>query len=388
MGHSASILVIDDERGIRAGCRRALEPGGHNVETASTLEEGRAILREHRIDLVLLDIMMPDGSGMDFLTAIQEQDPDIVTVVITGYATVELAITAIKRGAYDFISKPFTADLLLMTADQALEKRRLTLQAKRLQAVEKRAQELAREKEEMERLDRFKTTFMLTVAHELRSPVASAQSLIRALVKGLAGTLNEKQGDIISRVEAQLEMLMALIDDLLDLAATKDTLPQPALEPTSLAPVLKDVLSEFEAQAEEKGISIDRDISTGDLWVKADEEGLRKVLTNLISNAMKYTSAGGRVQISASAGDGEVRIQVKDTGIGIPANAIPMLGREFFRAPNAKEAGIRGTGLGLSIVKGQLNRFQGRMQVHSEVEQGSEFTVQIPLAEPETERAT
>jgi two-component system sensor histidine kinase/response regulator len=385
MSQNADILVIDDEAGIRAGCKRALGPAGYRVQTASTLEEALQHLRQAHFDAVLLDVMMPDGSGIAFLETIQELDPDTVVVIITGYATVELAITAIKRGAYDFISKPFSADVLLMTADQALEKRRLTLEARRLQAVEREAKELAREKEEMERLDRFKTTFMLTVAHELRSPVASAQSLTRALFKGLAGTLNEKQRDIISRVEVQLEMLMALIDDLLDLAATKDALPQPPLEPISLAQVLKEVLSQFEAPAQEKRIAVDVDIKTGGLWVKADEEGLRKVLTNLISNAVKYTPAGGRVHVSATADDGEVRIHVKDTGIGIPASAIPMLGQEFFRAPNAKEADIRGTGLGLSIVKGQLDRFQGRMQVQSELGQGSEFTVQIPSVEPDND---
>jgi DNA-binding NtrC family response regulator len=165
--------------------------------------------------------MMPDGRGIDLLAPIDERDPDIVTVIITGYATVELAVEAIKRGAYDFISKPFTSDQLLMTVNQGLEKRRLSLEAKRLQAIEQEAVSLAREKDEMERLNRFKTEFMLTVAHELRSPVGSAQSLIRTLIRGLAGGLNEQQSEILTRIETRLTVLTELINDLLSLAERK-----------------------------------------------------------------------------------------------------------------------------------------------------------------------
>jgi DNA-binding NtrC family response regulator len=179
-----NILVIDDELGIRQGCRRALEPQGFTVETAATMQEGLRKFQEDDFDLVLLDVMLPDGRGIELLAPIHEKDPDTVCVIITGYATVELAVEALKQGAYDFISKPFTSDLLLMTVNQGLEKRQLSLEAKRLQAIEEEAKELARAKEEMERLDKFKTAFTLTVAHELRAPVNAVQSFLLSLLKG------------------------------------------------------------------------------------------------------------------------------------------------------------------------------------------------------------
>ncbi|MGD8857659.1 MAG: response regulator, partial [Chloroflexota bacterium] len=126
------ILVIDDELGIRQGCRRVLAPQGFQVETAASLQEGLAQLRSAQFDLVLLDVMMPDGRGFDLLGPIHEQDPDTIAIIITGYATVELAVEAIKAGAYDFIAKPFTPDVLLHAVNQGLERRRLSLSARRL----------------------------------------------------------------------------------------------------------------------------------------------------------------------------------------------------------------------------------------------------------------
>ena len=170
MDSQASILIVDDEPGIRIGCRRALEPAGYSVEEAGSFKQGQEKLASAMFDLVLLDVMLPDGRGIDLLPDIVAKDPEIVTIIVTGYATVEMAVNAIKHGAYDFISKPFTSDLLLLTVQQGLEKRRLSLEAQRLRQVEIEAAEMARQKAEAERLGAFKAQFALTVAHELRCP--------------------------------------------------------------------------------------------------------------------------------------------------------------------------------------------------------------------------
>jgi len=173
------VLVIDDELGIRLGCQRALSSAGYDVETAASGEEGLNKLRENGFDLVLLDVMMPGIGGIEALKQIAELDPSLVCIIITGYGTVELAVQAIRQGAYDFVTKPFDLDTLLLTVEQGMEKRRLSLQAERLAALEQEARELAREKAELERLDKVKSTFTLMVAHELRAPVAAIQSYLR-----------------------------------------------------------------------------------------------------------------------------------------------------------------------------------------------------------------
>src|SRR5574342_1151201 len=116
MDHRPNRLIIDDEPGIRIGCRRVLELAGYGFDEAASFKQGQEKLASAMYDLVLLDIMLPDGRGTDLLPYIAAKDPHTVTIVITGYAaTVEMAVNAIKRGAYDFISKPFTSDLLLLT---------------------------------------------------------------------------------------------------------------------------------------------------------------------------------------------------------------------------------------------------------------------------------
>lgn len=374
------ILVVDDEAGIRRGCVRALAPEGYTVDTAVSLQEGLEAVRAASYDLVLLDIMMPDGRGTDLMEQIHALDPETVVVIITGYATVELAVEAIKRGAYDFISKPFPADLLLRTVEKGLERRRLSLETKRLQAIEAEAKALAQAKEEMERLSEFKSRFTTIVAHELRSPVGGAQSLLRTLNRGLAGEMTEKQRDILSRVEARLDQLLALINDLLELAESKTMAEEEALHALPLAPILREALDRYAVEAEHKQIDVVCAEPDSSVRVRGAEAGLMRIFCNLLGNAIKYTPPGGRVQLSVETQPGVVAVRVSDTGIGIPAEALPRLGEEFFRAENARQSRTIGTGLGLSIVRQMIDAFGGTLQVESEVGKGSTFTVCLPAA--------
>jgi two-component system sensor histidine kinase/response regulator len=379
MESKGKILVIDDEVGIRKGCRRVLEPAGFSVETAASFREGLQKIQHEPFDLILLDVMMPDGRGIDLIGPILEHDPETVTVIITGYATVELAVETIKRGAYDFISKPFMADMLLLTVNQGLEKRRLSLEAKRLQSVEKQAAELILAREQAEKLDEFKSSFATMVAHELRSPVNGAQSLVRTLLRGLAGEMTAQQSEMLRRVETRLDFLLSLINDLLTLAASKSLEAEKPLQPVKVQAVLQTVLDRFADEAQGKEVGLEYALPEQELVIRADENGLDSILRNLIGNAIKYTPARGKVTVAVTAEDGCAVIKVSDTGIGIPAEELPHIGEEFFRAKNAHAAGLPGTGLGMSIVKQYVDRCNGQIGVESEVGKGTTFTVRLPL---------
>lgn len=376
---NGKILVIDDELGIRQGCQRVLEPQGFEVEKAATIQEGLRKISENPVDLVLIDVMMPDGRGIDLIDPIRKIDPDIVCIIITGYATVELAVQAIKEGAYDFISKPFNADMLLLTVNQGMEKRQLSLEARRLQEVEKETARLAQEKEELQRLEQYKSDFMTTVAHELRSPVAGAQSLLRTLMRGLAGGINEQQKEILSRVDLRLSGLLALVNDLLDLAASKTFEEHPATEPVELLKVIRQIGDYFSLEADQKGVSLALVLPANEIEVLATEDGLQKIFTNLVGNAIKYTLQGGKVRVEVRNCQDRVEILVADTGIGIPQKDMPRLFEEFFRAGNARRSGIVGTGLGLSIVKQLIDQFGGTIQASSVEGEGTQFKVTLPI---------
>ncbi len=250
----ARILVVDDESGIREGCRRVLAPQGHTVEMAANGQEGLQKIRSGNFDLVLLDVMMPDVSGIDLLEPIREHDPDLVCIIITGYATVELAVQAVKSGAYDFISKPFSADDLILAVNQGLERRRLVLESKRLAVCEAEARELAKAKEELERLDRMKSAFMLTVAHELRAPVAAIQGYLRLILEGYGE--NQKQREMLARADKRASELLALIEDLVSLARVKDAAPMEKRILVHLDQVLHEVVDLLKVEADKKGIAL------------------------------------------------------------------------------------------------------------------------------------
>ena len=124
MSDKGRVLVVDDEAGIREGCRRVLTAHGYEVDMAATGREALALAQEHSYDVVLLDVRVPDVRGTELIKPFHERDADCVCIVITGYATVELAVKAIKEGAFDFVNKPFTAEDLIQAVDHGMERRR------------------------------------------------------------------------------------------------------------------------------------------------------------------------------------------------------------------------------------------------------------------------
>jgi two-component system sensor histidine kinase/response regulator len=377
VGEQPKILVIDDERGIREGCRRALTPLGYSVEVADTGATGLRELREGSFDLVLLDLMMPGMSGVEALDRIREIDPDVVVIIITGYATVEAAVRTIKKGAYDFVSKPFTSDDLSLVVSQGLEHRRLILETKRLQAIEEEAKELARANIELEKLDSMKSRFMLTVAHELRAPVAAIQGYLGLILDGYAG---DDEREMIATAHDRCGELLEMIHDLLLLAHMKEKATEvKKLKTVSVAAALEEVTDLMRAEAQRKGVTLTVKMDKRPEML-ADEEHLKQLWTNLISNGIKYTPSGGSVVASLDEKDGQIVGVVSDTGIGIAADDLPRIFEEFYRTPQAKQMEEHGTGLGLPIVKEIVETYGGSIDVESKLDEGTTFTITLPPA--------
>jgi two-component system phosphate regulon sensor histidine kinase PhoR len=220
---------------------------------------------------------------------------------------------------------------------------------------------------------------MLMVAHELRAPMGGSQSLLRTLLRGLAGELNEQQQEILARIDTRLSMLTELINDLLSLAATKTVEPERALEQVRLQPVIQQVMDRFCIEAESKQVELTLNAPNKDLVTQATDDGLDKVLSNLIGNAIKYTPSGGSINVTVKEERDHAKIIISDTGIGVPKDDLPKIWDEFYRAQNARRSGIVGTGLGLSIVKHLVTRYGGSIAVHSIEEEGTTFTLTLLL---------
>jgi two-component system, sensor histidine kinase and response regulator len=375
--NNANILVIDDEPGIREGCRRALTPQGFFVDTAEDGQIGLAKVRSDNFDLVLIDVMMPGVSGIDLISLIHQHDPEIVCIIITGYATVELAVRAIKQGAYDFLTKPFTTDDLILVVHQGLERRQLSLEAKRLQAIEAEARHLAEEKTRLEELDRAKVAFIRLVTHELQAPISAITTYLDLILNGYIPL--EQQREYLEKSQERAKEQLALINDLLEFGKLKEIKTTAKQERLQVEKVLLSVLEQLEPIAREKELTTTTDISPelGPVLLATDQ--MKSVWTNLISNAIKYTPQGGSISIRLSQDKSNILGEVVDNGIGIPTDAQDSLFSEFYRARNAKELNIPGTGLGLAIVKQIIEKAGGKITVESEVGKGSKFSFLLPI---------
>lgn len=230
-------------------------------------------------------------------------------------------------------------------------------------------------------LDEAKYKFILTVTHELRSPVSVVRSLLRTLGEGYAGTATDQQRDLVARALYRADFLQELIDDLLDLAAGKSKLDTGEQVPVDLVAAVEDVAKRFKVPAEEKKLKLEWHCPSAEypLRVLATQEGVDRILNNLVSNAIKYTPTGGHVSVVLHRAGKEARLEIADSGIGIPADSLPHLFTEFYRAPNAKALQKEGTGLGLAITKDLVTRFGGQITVQSKLGQGTTFTVSFPL---------
>jgi two-component system sensor histidine kinase VicK len=233
----------------------------------------------------------------------------------------------------------------------------------------------------VQNLEEAKRKFILMVTHELRSPLGVIRSLLRTLVGGFAGELSTKQLDMTERALRRADFLQTLIDDLLDLAAQKTGLKLTnKLETVDIVDVLEEILKRYAVPADEKNIKVHVDISKAeDYAIEANTNEIDRAITNIISNAIKYTPDSGDISVHLKRSANNAELTISDSGIGIPEDALPHLFEEFYRAPNAKAQIKEGTGLGLIISKDIITRYGGTIRVSSQEDKGSTFTILLPL---------
>jgi signal transduction histidine kinase len=371
-----SILVIDDELGMREGCRRALTPRGLRVSTAENGAEGLHKLREGSFDLVLLDAMMPGMGGLELLDYVREHDPDLICVMITGYATVDLAAQAMKQGAYDFLPKPFTSDELVAVVQRGFDEHRRRRALRQAGEREEKARQLKRARQEVAKLDSIESRFMLVVVHELCNPAGAIKNYLQLMRSGYVD--EDEWDEYLAKLDLRAGQLLDMLDDLLELAHLKQTLSPPRLQPVDTAEVLEELACQLRPVAEAKGLGFEVEVRTRPT-VPAQPGHLRSLWTNLIGDAIRYTPRG-QVSVTLSEQDGQMMSWVADTGIGISTEDLTRIFQEFYRSEEAKAEVELGTGLGLPIANQIVKVYQGTIEVDSVPGQGSKFSVRLPSA--------
>ncbi|MBN1554864.1 MAG: response regulator [Phycisphaerae bacterium] len=376
---SLRVLVVDDEEGMRLGVARVIQgftidlPNGQgkvvfSLFHASSGEEALETIAASRPDILLLDHKMNGMSGMDVLERIGGEDSGILTIMITAYASLETAILATKRGAYDFLAKPFTPEDLRGTLRKAVKHLMLQRQARQL-AEEKR---------------RCRFEFISVLAHELKAPLAAVEGYLNLLADRTNGEELSAYDDMIRRCSLRMEGMRNLIFELLDMTRIESGLKKRTWETVDVVALARTSTETFLPQAQARRIRIDID-APETLTMSADRGELEILLNNLISNAVKYNRDGGTVTVTLRADENHVTLAVADTGIGLSAEEQDRLFEDFARIKNDKTRNILGSGLGLSTARKLAKLYEGDITVESQPDQGSTFTAVLGRnTQPET----
>ena len=388
--NEARLLVVDDEESLRITTAAIFEKEGYVVDTASTGDEAIALLQKLDYDLVLTDLHMEGGDGLSVLSQIRKQKPLTISVVLTGFASVESAIAALQEGAYDYLIKPCDIDNMKHTIRRGVEHRRLMLAEQKARAdleqlnkdleerIKERTAQLTKLNEELSEANRAKDVFLATLSHELRTPLTPVVGWIKLLRSGSLDSKGVAQA--LDAIERNAWLQSRLIDDLLDTSriATGKLHFEP--RPTDLNHAVTAALDTVKAAAAAKNIELTTQLHSSPLVVMGEPVRLQQIAWNLVSNAIKFTEPGGKVLVSTQPKNGEACLIVSDTGIGISPDFIPHV-FDRFRQADGSTSRVHGVlVLGLAIAHALTKMHAAQLSVQSEgVGLGACFTFSITV---------
>lgn len=482
------LLIVDDEEAIQIALKRILLSEGYEVDCAGSGTEGIEKALAGNYDIALLDLRMPDISGIEVLGRLKKDKPNTVCYIVTAYASYESAIEATRMGADGYILKPFVPDELLQYLSVGLIKRRMLQEAEQLKKDRaERLLELAFERSrlntvihslkdgvlvintavetvyfnpavslilnlpdlkigdntfehlpeelkqlirqhfndvvvpattysiivktnpepekfmdcsvspvflndttlggiviifkdvtELKRIEQVKSQFVSMVAHELKAPVAAVLGFLDIMKNPAIQITDEQRNDFLTRSHRRLTSLLGMVNDLLDISRIEMNSVKREIQKLKCSDVIAEVLQLFANEIESKNLSVEHNTTVQEKLIEGDREELLRLFTNLISNAIKYNTAGGLLKINYSFNENFLRISIADTGIGMKPEDLKRLFSEFYRVKNEITRNIHGTGLGLAIVKRIIDAYSGTIAVKSEYRHGTEFIVSLP----------
>ena len=378
-----SILIVDDLLDNRLLLETILKAAGYtellNAESArdafKQLGMDNPASVAAGVDLILMDITMPEMDGIEACRRIKDTTrlQDIPIVMVTGRNEVKDLEAAFAAGAIDYIVKPLGKLELLARVRSVLTLKR-EMDSRKLAYIE-----IAGKNQELEQESLAKTQILSTATHELKTPLTSIMGYVEVLLEqGRVGPLNERQQRYLETVQESAHQLKVLIDVLLDVSRIESGSFELNLTELDVQREIEDVVRSMQDQISEKGIHVVLNIPNNLSRVNADRLGFSQIISNLLSNACKYSPAGATTTIAAKEEGGLIHIGVSDTGVGISEADQARLFRKFFRADNSSTREVSGTGLGLFITKYLIEAHGGSIWVKSEEGKGTTFSFTLP----------
>jgi two-component system, sensor histidine kinase and response regulator len=369
------VLIIDDEPGIREGTKRILqnfkvdypfmdEQIDFQVLEAGTGKDGIEIIDKEMPEILLLDNKLPDIQGVEVLEYVKNKHYDIIVVMITSYASLELAVKATRDGAYDFIPKPFTPQEIRASVENITKQIFLKRMTQSLNNTGKQI--------------RFQ--FLSVLSHELKAPLNAIDGYLKMIKDRQFGNNVDAYDEMLDRSMERIRGMRSLILDLLDLTKIESGKATQRLEIVNVKKIVQMSADTIRPYAIQKDVDLYIN-SPENIELKADSGEIEIIMNNLISNAVKYNKTGGRVDIFLEKNANLLKITVSDTGIGLNIDDKEKIFGDFVRIKSSQTREVTGSGLGLSIVKKIVDMNQGTIEVQSEPDKGTSFIITLP--EPE-----
>jgi signal transduction histidine kinase len=390
VGGPARVLVVDDDASVLISIEGVLQLDGYEVLAVASGQQALDLVGREAFDLVLTDLRVDDVDGLEILRTAFGHAPDTVGILLTGFASLETAVEALRDGAYAYLIKPCEVVDLRTTAARGLERARLRRELRErvhdLEAANETIRVLNLELEarveqataELRDQIQLRDDFMASVSHDLKSPltfIKGLSSLRRRRAKPTAD--NQSLLDALEQIEGSAGRMARQLDDLVDASRLQAGRPlELRREPTDLVALAREVAREHQETTDRHVVQVNSSQPqvVGD-W---DAARIERVLSNLLNNAIKYSPRGGAVSVRVATDERAAIMQVQDQGEGIPECDLPHIFERFRRGANVEHR-IPGTGIGLAGARQIVELHGGTILAESRVGEGSTFTVQLPL---------
>jgi signal transduction histidine kinase len=373
----SSLLIVDDEAGLLLSLASAFRLQGYRVEAVETAQAALQALERDSFDILLTDLVMPGMDGLALMGRVQSRFPRMPVVLMTGGATVETALQALKGGAADYVLKPFSLTEILHVVDRALEQSRLRQENLELSELNRRLREL----------DQVKSDLLSAVTHEFRTPLTVIQGWLDHLLHAEGEALSPGQRESLAAIRGSVLRLGRLIANLLALVESHAGRGAKGADPVSLWELLQSAAESLSAEAAARGVVIALRDAGKPHVVVGDGARLALLFLNLLENAVKFSARGGAVHVAVSGSGREVEATITNATGQFPADQIPRLLQPFTQGNMGLTRAAGGLGLGLAVVRAIVQAHGGVLLVEAGAEQGATVRVRLPAAQATAEAA-